>query len=106
MGDVIRLRKTDYGIDIVFTVRDNQGVALDISTASNVHLKLGRRGETTPYLDKTMSFVTLGTDGQVKATFAANDLATPGYYDAEILVNYATGKRNTKPFTVQIIDTL
>jgi len=102
----VRLRKTDYGIDIVFTVRDNQGTALDISTASNVHLKLGRRGETAPYLDKTMSFVGTGADGQVKANFAATDLGTPGYYDAEILVNYASGKRNTRPFTVQIIDTL
>jgi hypothetical protein len=106
MGDVVRLRKTDYGIEIVFTVRDNQGTALDISSASSVQLKLGRRGETTPYLTKTMGFVGTGTDGMVKVSFLVNDLATPGYYDAEILVNYATGKRNTKPFTVQIIDTL
>ena len=106
MGDIMRLRKTDYGIDIVFTVRDNQGTALDISTASSVQLKLGRRGETTPYLTKTMTFVLTGSDGQAKVSFLSTDLATPGYYDAEILVNYATGKRNTKPFTVQIIDTL
>ena len=102
----MRLRKTDYGIDIIFTVRDNEGIALDISTAISVQLKLGRRGETTPFLTKTMSFVIAGVDGRVKATFGVSDLATPGYYDAEILVNYATGKRNTKPFTVQIIDTL
>lgn len=106
MGDIVRLRKTDYGIDIVFTVRDNQGTALDISNSTNVHLKLGRRGETTPYLDKTMAFVGTGTDGQVKANFAATDLATPGYYDAEILVSYTAGKRNTRPLTIQIIDTL
>ena len=106
MSDIVRLRKTDYGIDIVFTVRDNQGTALGISVSSSVQLKLGRRGETTPYLTKTMTFVGTGTDGQVKVAFGATDLATPGYYDAEILVNYATGKRNTRPFTVQIIDTL
>lgn len=106
MGDIVRLRKTDYGIDIVFTVRDNQGQALDISPASNVHLKLGRRGETTPYLDKTMTMVGTGSDGQVKVSFAITDLSVPGYYDAEILVNYATGKRNTRPLTIQIIDTL
>ena len=106
MGDVIRIRKTDYGIDIVFTVRDNQGSALDISTSTSVQLRVGRRGETTPYLTKTMTFVTSGVDGQVKTSFGASDLSTPGYYDAEILVTYLTAKRNTKPFTIQIIDTI
>ena len=106
MGDVIRMRKTDYGIDIIFTVRDNQGTALNISPATSTTLKLGRRGETTPYLSKTMAFVSDGSDGQVKVTFGATDLATPGYYDAEILMTYASGKRNTKPMTIQIVDTL
>ena len=84
MGDVIRLRKTDYGIDIVFTVRDNQGSALDISTSTSVQLRVGRRGETTPYLTKTMTFVTSGVDGQVnyhsaQATSAHPDTTTRRY---------------------------
>lgn len=106
MSDIMRLRKTDYGIDIVFTVRDNEGIALDISTSTSTQLRIGRRGETTPFLTKTMTFVTSGVDGRVKTSFAVSDLSTPGYYDAEILVNYPTAKRNTKPFTIQIIDTL
>jgi hypothetical protein len=53
-----------------------------------------------------MSFFTTGADGKLKYTVGANDLLTPGYYNAEIDIIYATGLRTTRTFTLHIMESL
>ena len=102
---IVRVKRDDYGIDLTYTVTDDEGNALNISDASSVVLKVGRYDKTTT-LSKTMSFVSDGSDGQVKVSFASGDLDSDGYYDAEIQVNYSDGRRTTKTFTLHVLPDL
>jgi len=102
---ILRVKKNDYGIDLTFTVTDENGAALDISDASSVFLKVGRFNESG-IISKSMSFVNDGSDGQVYTHFASGEFSSSGYYDAEIQVNYADGRRTTKAFTLHVIPSL
>jgi len=109
MSETMRVTKNDYGINLTYTVRDGNGAVINISAAAGVTTKIlhiGRRGEAANLVDGTMSYVTDGVDGQVKYTIAAAALATAGYYDAEIELNYASGRRTTSPFTIQVLEEL
>lgn len=103
-----RIIKKDWGIDLLFTVTDSDGTALDISAArgvSSIQLKVGRRGETTPLFTGTMSYVNTGTDGLVYYTISGSTVVDiAGYYDAEVIVNYTSGKRTVRPFTMQVLE--
>lgn len=102
---ITRIKRDDWGYDLTYTYTDEDGTAINISDASSVSLKIGRLGGTTS-ITKTMSWVTDGSDGKVKVSFAETDLATAGYYDAEIQVNYTNGRRTSKMFTVHVLPNL
>jgi len=106
MSDIVRVTKNDYGINLTYTVRDSNGAPLDISTSTSRILHIGRRGETANLVDGSMTFVNTGADGQVKYTIITSVLSIAGYYDAEIEIVYAAGRRTTRPFTLQIIEEL
>ena len=100
-----RIPRDDYGYWWTFTVTDEDGTALNISDASSVSFKIGRYlGRTS--IAKTMSFDSDGSDGKVKVKFSSGDLSTCGYFDAEIQVNYASGRRTTKNLTIQVVPDL
>jgi len=101
---IVRIPNNTYGVTHSFTVRDNDGSALNISDASSVKLRMGRKGESTPTLDGTMSFDDDGSDGIVNYDFNDGDLSTAGYYDTQIQVNYSDGKRTTNDFTIHILE--
>lgn len=100
-----RIPRNDYGYWWTFTVTDEDGTALNISDASSVSLKIGNYLGSTD-LAKSMSFVTDGSNGQVRLKFSSGDLDASGYYDAEIQINYSAGRRVTKPFTLHIVPDL
>jgi len=106
MREIVRVTKNDYGIDLTYTVRDENGQALDISTASDVILHVGRYGESTNLIDGTMAFVTDGSDGKVKYTIASGSFDTEGYYDSEIEIQYSSGRRTTRTFTLHVLEEL
>lgn len=102
----VRVKEGDYGVEFQYTVHDNNGDPLDISNASSVQLRIGRKGENTPLVNGNMSFVTDGSDGKVKYSFTSTDLTSAGYYDGVIVVNYSGGKRTTNDFTVHVVETI
>jgi len=99
------LTRKDYGNDIILTFTDEDGNALDISDASSVNLVVGDLDGST-FITKSMSFVSDGSDGQVKFSFNSGDITVSGYYDAVIQVNYSDGRRSSKPFTIQFVPDL
>ena len=100
-----RIPRDDYGYYWTFTVTDEDGTALNISDASSVTFKIGRYLGVTNTV-KTMTFDDDGSDGKVKVKFSSGDIDTCGYYDAEIQVNYASGRRTTKNLTIQVVPDL
>jgi hypothetical protein len=105
----MRFTQNDYGIDLIYTLKDKDGIILNVSAAAGVTSKLihiGRRGEATNLVNGTLSYVTDGTDGQVKYTPGAGVLLTAGYYDCEIEIGYSTGRRTIRSFTLQILTEL
>ena len=99
------LTRNDYGNDITLTFTDEDGNALNISDASSVNLVVGDLDGST-LITKSMSFVSDGSDGQVKFSFNSGDITVSGYYDAVMQVNYSDGRRSSKPFTIQFVPDL
>jgi hypothetical protein len=106
LSEILRLSKGDYGINITYTIRDENGAARDISAATSIKLRIGRYGETNSIIEGTMVFTNDGKDGLVSYTILQTDLLTSGYYDAEILLMEANSKLTAKMFTIQIVDIL
>ena len=105
----MRFTQNDYGIELIYIVKDKDGVILDVSLAAGVSSKtihVGRRGEAANLVDGSMNYVTDGTNGQLKYTPIAGALDEPGYYDCEIELGYTTGRRTIRSFTLQILPEL
>lgn len=102
---ILRVTRDDYGNDITLTYTDEDGTAINISDASSVTIAFGDYDGST-LVKKTASFVTNGTNGQVKFSFAEGDIDIAGYYDGEIQVNYADGRRTSKSFTLHVLPDL
>lgn len=102
---IVRVHRDDYGISFVYTVTNEDGTAQNISDASSVSLKIGRYDGITA-ITKAMSFYSDGSDGKVQCSFADGDLDTAKYYDAEIHVNYSSGRLASKQFTLHVLPDL
>ena len=68
----------DIGTVIELTVKDENGVVLDISgaTVKQMHLKI----PSGTLLYKTASFSSSGTDGRIRFTTAVDDIPEAGTY--------------------------
>lgn len=85
----------------VFTVVDQTGAPLDISTASDIRWNAARTTTSAAVLSKTkaagqIAFVTDGTDGQFQVTILGTDTAVlAGVYLQQALIIDALGNQST-----------
>jgi hypothetical protein len=85
----------------VFTVLTAAGVAVDISTVTDITWTMRQEGSSTALITKTKSgaqitFVTSGTDGKFQvAILAADTMGLSGYYLHEASITDNTGKITT-----------
>ena len=78
----------DIGTDFVVTLYDGS-TALDVSAASSITVYLTKpSGEV---LTKTASFVTDGTDGQIKVSSADGDLDEPDVWHIQAKITLVNG---------------
>jgi hypothetical protein len=73
------LRVGAIGVALRLTVADQDGTAIDVSTATLTNNLRIRRPDKS-LLRKTPSFVTTGTDGLIYFDTIAGDLNVPGIY--------------------------
>lgn len=86
---------------VVFTVKDDAGAAIDISSSSQIDWNARRDLESAIVIEKTktgggISFVTDGTDGKFKLFLTKTDTAAlSGFYLHEAIVTDAGGNPTT-----------
>lgn len=83
------IHKDDVGTVITLTVKED-GVAADISTATELQLRFWKPSDTSTYVEPT--FVTDGDDGQVTYTTLEGDLDEVGVYKLQVVVTLPSGK--------------
>ncbi len=78
----------DVGTNFVVTIEGETCLVLDISSASTKNL-IFRKPDGT-LLTKPATFVTDGTDGQIKYTFVAGDLDQHGKWSVQAFIDYGS----------------
>lgn len=79
----------DAGTNIVLTYKDQDGVVVNISTATTQQIVLKKPDGTK--LTKTTIFVTDGTDGKAKYVVVAGDFSEEGVWKLQGKVILTTG---------------
>jgi hypothetical protein len=89
----LEIVQNDKGIDLAFTLQNNDGTALNLTGAA---LTLKAQHKSTPGaavdISGSMTIVTAAA-GTCKYTTTGTDFITPGKYDAEIEVNFNSGQK-------------
>jgi BppU N-terminal domain len=86
--------------EVVLTVKED-GVALNISTATNLKIFLEKPDNTV--IEKAASFVTDGSDGKLKCATTANEADQSGYWQAQadFTLGSFTGRTSKAGFIVE-----
>jgi hypothetical protein len=94
------LQVGNVGSVIRRTVKDQDGTAIDLSTASPKQFLIRRADGSV--VTKSVSFTNSGTDGKVQYTTVAGDLNTPGLYrlQGKFTVGASTYYTNIDTFQV------
>jgi len=96
-----RLTQNDKGFDIPFQIVDRNNVPVNISGVT-VKFIMKKIGVATPKINVQCT-ITEGTQGKCKYTVLEGDLDTPGRYDAELEVTFASDKVLTAKVSEDII---
>lgn len=94
------LHVNDVGTDLVVTVTDETGAAVNVATATNITVWLTKPDGTV--LTKTGTLDTDGTDGKVKYTTQSGDLSVKGTWKIQAAVTIGSASWSTRqaPFLV------
>jgi hypothetical protein len=84
------VHQNDIGTDIVITVKDENGVVVDISTASVLSIIMQKPNNTK--VTKTAAKVGTGTDGKMHYVTLINDLDQAGIWTLQAYVEITAGK--------------
>lgn len=105
---IVRVIKNDYGYEFTHTLTDENGVVMNLSTAQNVKLYVGRFGQVaSTYLVNGGSMtISDAVNGVVTYAFEENAIDKSGYFDAMAEINYSSGKRRVRPFTLHVVKEL
>lgn len=97
------MKKNDIGTIIRYTIKNTQGVLVDLSTASVKQIRL--RKPSGGLLLKTATFTTDGTNGQIEYAAMAGDLDEVGWWTGEGFVSLPSGSwtSSTDKFLVEDI---
>lgn len=95
---------SDVGTVFTITVKDQDGVAVDLSTSSSKTLTIrSPKGTTTTW---TLSYVTNGSDGKVTYTTVSGDLHTAGTWAGQLAFVFASASWKTDLFYFEVEDNL
>lgn len=99
----MRLQIEDIGADIVATVKNSAGVAVDLTGAVKKSLIFGKPNGTVG-IEKAASFVTTGSDGKIRYKSEAALFDTPGSWTMQTYLIFTDGrelKSDIKNFDVK-----
>lgn len=82
------VHKDDYGTTIIITLVNGAGTALDVSDATLIEFLFEKPSGTV--ITKTGNFVSDGSDGKVKYTFAEDVLDADGRWKVQVRLTTAT----------------
>lgn len=91
MADEVRLKKGDRLPVLRMTLKDSDGVALDLTSASAVTFRMRARAGGALKINAAGSVVAPATSGVVEYAWQAADVDTVGVYDAEWALTYPGG---------------
>lgn len=94
-SDSFYLKQGDTLDDLDRTLRNADGTAIDLSTATAVRFHMRRAG--TVIVDAAASVVGTASDGNVRYEWQSGDTDTPGHFQSEFEVTFASGKVITVP---------
>ena len=89
MPDDVGLHVGDINAVIEMTIKGNDGLAEDISTASTKQIKLTKPAGSN--ITKNAEFTTNGSDGKLRYTTIANDLNEHGTWGARVYLVLGSG---------------
>lgn len=92
----------DVGTELVVTVLDEDGDAVDVSAATTKTILLRKPGPAGGVLSKAAAFDATGADGRIKYTTQAGDLDTPGIWSIQGYVVLASGRWHTLTGTFRV----
>lgn len=100
-----KIHVNDIGTELVILFVNEQGEAIDISTAHIKKIYIKKPGILNP-LEKDAVFDTDGTDGLARHDAIAGDLDVAGTYKIEGYVVVGTKEWWTEPFSFSVYETL
>ena len=77
----------DIGTSFKLTINDEDGVALDVSTATTRRILFTKPDATV--LTKTASLVNSGTDGMIKYVSQSGDLSIAGLWQIQAYISFS-----------------
>ena len=84
----------DVGVQLVVQVLDQDGVPVDVSTASSLVIRIGYPDGTSA--DRTASLLTTGTDGRIKYLTISGDLPQAGDHSIQARVTIAGSLKSSQ----------
>jgi hypothetical protein len=103
MSATVNLYKGDWGHIFTFTVKDENNLAIDISTATSKTITFDT-GKNV--FIRSLEFVSGGTTGKVKYTTIAGDLDITGYYKVQLNITMPSGHFTTSEAQFNVVNTL
>lgn len=105
-GD-FNIKQNDLLPKIRCTLKDGDGVVVDLTTASSVKFMMRKRYGTTAKIDAAASIIAPATSGIVEYAWSGTDTDTTGLYQAEWEVLFPGGREtfpNASYILVRILD--
>src|SRR5678815_3372512 len=100
---MLTVLKGDIGTVIELTIQDENGAAVDVSTAAVKQILM--RAPSGSVLTKTASFTTTGADGKIRYTTISGDLSEDGIWTVDGYIEIGTTpKFHTTAFQFQVDD--
>lgn len=94
----------DVAVVLIVQIVDPAGAVIDVSAATNMVIKLGLPDGATK--DLTAVLHTNGTDGKIKYTTIAGDLAQVGAYRIQGKLNVAGGLKSSFVGSFSVLDNI
>jgi hypothetical protein len=97
----------DYGVPLILTIVDRNGVAVDVSAYTSTKTVFARDPSGIKSLSFSASFVTNGADGKVQFQPASNNTFDRiGNWDGQVKLTTASAVIKTILFTIQVKESL
>lgn len=94
----VYMKQNDTHPPYTVSLQDDDGNAIDLSNINEATFHLRDKDTGKVVVEDTMNVVS-AADGELEYPWSAGDLDEAGMYEAEVEVEYGTGKEETFPNT-------